>query len=171
MTINILGSEIRKLRKQSGQSLEEVAGAVGVERSHLNKIELGRYKPSEELLKRLFDHFSVKGYNAGRLLDLRAIEPVVHTEASSWGKENTMVPMAKPQPPKVAQVSINPANSPVLYTDSVFVTSSEYGLVLDVAQKFPGGPQQHVVARIGMSFDHAKKLIEVINDHLQKNER
>lgn len=68
------------------------------------------------------------------------------------------------------QVAVNPLQTPVMYTDSIFVSSSDYGLVLDVAQTL-GGQQHNVVARIGMSFEHAKKLIETMNDNLQKYER
>lgn len=70
------------------------------------------------------------------------------------------------------QVNFDPSKIQVVYTDSTFVSSSDYGLVLDVAQTVAGNHQQQfVVARIGMSFDHAKKLVEVISDHLEKHER
>jgi hypothetical protein len=75
-------------------------------------------------------------------------------------------------PKPKGQINLDPAKVPVIYTDSTFVSSNDYGLVLDVAQTVAGNPQQHfVVARIGMSFEHAKKLLEVMNDHLQKHER
>jgi hypothetical protein len=77
----------------------------------------------------------------------------------------------EPSKPK-GQINLDPSKVQVIYTDSTFVSSNDYGLVLDVAQTVAGNPQQHfVVTRIGMSFEHAKKLLEVMNDHLQKHER
>lgn len=75
-----------------------------------------------------------------------------------------------PTPHTPTQISVDPVKSPVLYTDAVIVSSSEYGLVLNIAQQLDGEHQQ-VVSRIGMSFEHAKKLLAVMNDHLQKYER
>lgn len=62
-------------------------------------------------------------------------------------------------------VDIDPTKVQILYTDSVFVSSNEYGVVLDVAQHV--GPQnQTVVARIGMSREHARVLLDVLGKHL-----
>ena len=46
-----LGSEIRRLRTQSGTSLRRFAVAVGVSAPHLSDIERDRRRPSRELLR------------------------------------------------------------------------------------------------------------------------
>ena len=46
-----LGSEIRRLRTQSGTSLRRFALAVGVSAPHLSDIERDRRRPSRELLR------------------------------------------------------------------------------------------------------------------------
>ena len=66
-------------------------------------------------------------------------------------------------------VNLDP-NKPTHYTDSVFINSSDFGLVLDFARRV-GSDQHFVVSSVGMSFEHARKLIEVLNDHLEKHER
>jgi hypothetical protein len=53
----------------------------------------------------------------------------------------------------------------ILYTDSVFITSNNYGIVFNVGQSIDDKNQQ-IVARIGMSKDHAKALFEVLGKHL-----
>lgn len=166
MAINILGKEIRKLRKETDQSLFDTASALGVERSHLNKIELGTYKPSAKMLEQIITHFSVKGNKANRLRKLRGEE----VERLVVGLEEERGDNMDLEKRPATQVSLNPVSSPVLYSDSIMVSSSDYGLVLDIAQSIGTG-KQHVVARVGMSFDHAKKLAEVISDNLEKNER
>jgi hypothetical protein len=68
-------------------------------------------------------------------------------------------------------VNIDGKATPILYTDTVYVGSNEFGVVLDFAQRLGPSNQQQVVGRMGMSVDHARKMIEVIQDHLEKHER
>lgn len=63
---------------------------------------------------------------------------------------------------KSVEVSINFDTTPILYTDNVFVTTNEDGLVLDVGQKLGPTNKVRVVSRIGMSRTHAKKLVNEI---------
>ena len=53
----------------------------------------------------------------------------------------------------------------ILYTDSVLITSNNYGIVFNVAQSIDDKNQQ-IVARFGMSKDHARALFEVLGRHL-----
>jgi transcriptional regulator with XRE-family HTH domain len=55
-----LGARITKLRLKAGQSLQEVADAVGVSKAHIWELEKGRAdNPSMGLVTRLADHFGV----------------------------------------------------------------------------------------------------------------
>jgi transcriptional regulator with XRE-family HTH domain len=55
-----LGSRISELRLKNGQSLQEVAEAVGVSKAHIWELEKGRTdNPSMALVTRLADHFGV----------------------------------------------------------------------------------------------------------------
>jgi transcriptional regulator with XRE-family HTH domain len=55
-----LGTRIAKLRRQKGQSLQEVADAVGVSKAHIWEMEKGiADNPSMMLVTRLADHFGV----------------------------------------------------------------------------------------------------------------
>ena len=55
------------------------------------------------------------------------------------------------------QVNLNLDLTPILYTDSVFMTSNSDGVVLDVGQRVASTNQVRIVSRIGMSREHAKK--------------
>ena len=66
---------------------------------------------------------------------------------------------------KGANVNIN-TSTPILYTDAVYLTSNKYGIVFNIAQSVGPTNQQEVVARIGMSREHAKDLLEVLGKHL-----
>lgn len=66
-------------------------------------------------------------------------------------------------------VNVDPSK-PTLFTDSIFINSSQYGIVIDFARQVSPG-NHFVVSSVGMSSEHAKKLVEVLNDHIEKNER
>lgn len=56
----LLANRIAKLRRKAGQSLQEVADAVGVSKAHIFEIERGNAdNPSMRLVMRLADHFGV----------------------------------------------------------------------------------------------------------------
>ena len=55
-----LGPKIRQLRAETDQSIQQVAEAIGVSRTHVWQLEKERAKnPTIALVKRLADHFSV----------------------------------------------------------------------------------------------------------------
>lgn len=64
-------------------------------------------------------------------------------------------------------VNINLDTTPILYTDNVLISGSEDGIVLDFSQKVGPTNQVRVVARVGMSREHAKKFLRVLNDQLK----
>lgn len=55
-------------------------------------------------------------------------------------------------------VNINLDTTPILYTDSIFMTANPDGVVFDVMQRVGSTNQARIVARIGMSREHAKKF-------------
>lgn len=57
-----------------------------------------------------------------------------------------------------SSINLNPENTKILYTDMIYININEDGVTLDVCQKVGPTNQFHVVSRIGMSRDHAKKL-------------
>lgn len=56
-------------------------------------------------------------------------------------------------------VDINPETTPILYTDNVFLSTNEDGLVMDVCQSMGSGNRLRIVSRVGMSRQHAKKFL------------
>ncbi|MCL4360644.1 hypothetical protein M1555_05345 [Patescibacteria group bacterium] len=69
--------------------------------------------------------------------------------------------------PEGMNVNVNLDTTPVLYTDNVSLTINQDGLVMDFMQKLGPTNQLRIVARIGMSRDHAKKLYKVLGDQLK----
>jgi transcriptional regulator with XRE-family HTH domain len=66
-----LGSRLRSLRGEAGESLQQVSAAIGGSKAHIWEIEAGRSQnPSLDLVKRLAAHFGVTvGWLLGEQLD------------------------------------------------------------------------------------------------------
>lgn len=68
--------------------------------------------------------------------------------------------MTTNQPPETQMsLNVNLDTTPILYTDNVFMTTNSDGLVIDFCQKLGSTNTTRIVARIGMSREHAKKVI------------
>ncbi len=68
------------------------------------------------------------------------------------------------------QVSVNLDSTPVLYTDNINMTINPDGVVLDIMQRLGPTNQNRIVARIGMSREHAKKFLKKLGEMLLKSE-
>jgi hypothetical protein len=64
------------------------------------------------------------------------------------------------------RIKLDPIRTPVLYADSIHISSNSNGVVIDVAQRITGSKNAVVVSRIGMSREHAKKLAESLTMQL-----
>jgi hypothetical protein len=75
--------------------------------------------------------------------------------------------MAKNNPdPKPLNINLNPENQKILYTDMIYIHVNEDGATFDICQKVGPLDQFHVVSRIGMSREHAKKLVNELSKNL-----
>src|SRR5205823_9561518 len=68
-----LGARLTRLRLDKGESLQQVADAVGVSKAHIWELEKGRAdNPSMALVQRLADHFGVStAFLVGEAIDAR----------------------------------------------------------------------------------------------------
>ena len=72
-----LGLRLAKLRQKKGESLQEVADAVGVSKAHIWEMEKGRAdNPSMALVTRLADHFGTTiAFLVGEDIDASDADP------------------------------------------------------------------------------------------------
>ena len=68
------------------------------------------------------------------------------------------------------QISINLDTTPVLFTDNINMTVNPEGVVMDIMQRLGPTSQVRIVARIGMSREHAKKFVNKLGELLLKSE-
>lgn len=165
-----LGSELRDMRKEKKRSITEVSRSLPVDRAHLNKVELGHTRPSQTLLRRLLYYYSADNVTTERIMRLADYE-ITGVKSNIKRKEYQVNQGALQKPNGSMNITIDPGKKPVLYSESVFIHSSDYGIQMDFAQRVGPSSQQFVVARIGMSSAHAKKMLEVLKDHIEKYER
>lgn len=73
--------------------------------------------------------------------------------------------MAKKQPDQKQKLSVNVNldTTPILYTDNIQMTANPDGLVMDVMQRLGPTEQVRIVARLGMSREHAKKFSQELS--------
>lgn len=67
-------------------------------------------------------------------------------------------------------VEVNLDTTPILYTDSVYMTTNPDGVVLDFTQRLGSTTKMRIVSRIGMSREHAKKMLSELGKLLAVTE-
>lgn len=154
-----LGQVIRSYRLAADKSIEDLSGAVEVEPEFITKLEKGSAKPPEDILALIINHLDIQEEEAEELFELAGYTIEEQKEGASLSKSDDIQ-------------SVNlavPEDLPILYTDMVNVVSNKYGVVFNFVQGV--GPNGHptIVSRVGMSHDHAKSVLEVLQKSLDRS--
>lgn len=149
-----LGIWLKNLRQKKQETLAEVSGAVEIDPDVLSEIESGATRPSEDILMLFISYFSVREEEAVRVWELA-------------GYNNTRENISNVEQ-NIQQVFVLPMDARVIYTDLAHVTSNKYGLTINFMQAEGLGGQPLAVSRIGMSKEHARRLINVLERSLEE---
>lgn len=68
------------------------------------------------------------------------------------------------KPKEQLAVNLNLDTTPIYYTDNVFMSANEDGIVFNIGQKVGPSNQVRIVTRFGMSRNHAKKFLKELNN-------
>lgn len=172
-----LGDLVREERVKNNLSLAGLSRRLKVDRTLISKVENGRYNPTPGFLQKIIEVFSLDSARANLLWDLsgRPSGPVLvgtnNLKEIKMDHHLPHHPTPAPPPPHTMNVSVNPAQTPVLYSDAVSVTSSEFGMVFDFGQRVNTTNNVAIVSRVGVSYDHARKIMEAINNELERHEK
>lgn len=147
-----LGQALSAIRKKAAESLAEASGAVEIDSERLSQFESGHDRPSEDILLLLATHFDIDEDETAKLLEL-----------GGYNHQKTVSLDELPSIPTTLMVL--PFDARVVYTDVANVVVNEFGVVMTFMQGAPGA-QPLAVARVGMSLDHAKKVMEVLGSTL-----
>lgn len=151
------GNHLKQIREQAKESIAEVSGAVEVDTKDLAAIEAGKNQPSEDIVLLLISHFALQDDEALKMWEL-----------AGYDQEKTGITSMVADVNGVAQAAyISPGDARILYTDMVHVNANKYGVVINFLQGLGANNQPMAVSRIGMSHDHAKSLLEVLQQTLK----
>lgn len=153
-----LGLYLKRLRVKLQESIAEVSGAVEIDASLLNEIETGIKRPSEDILLLLISHFSLKEDEAVQLWELAEFDdgdlPIKNGSNSDETTRHAAI--------------VTPEELRISYTDMVHVTVNNYGVVMNFMQSMGPTNQPMIVSRVGMSKEHAKSVLEVLQKTLEQ---
>lgn len=148
-----LGAWLRRMREKKQESLAEVSGAVEIDTELLAEIEKGIRRPGEDILMLLISYFSVKEEDAVKIWELAGYDN--HMDISALKDEGL-------QP-----VIVMPMDARIVYTDMARVSNNKYGVTINFLQSDGIGDKPLAVSRVGMSHEHAQKLIKVLEKALK----
>jgi transcriptional regulator with XRE-family HTH domain len=151
-----LGKCLKALRQKSQESLAEASGAVEINEKQLANFELGQNRPSEDVLLLLISHFGVHDDEAVKIWELA-------------GYGVTKVSISQPKE-RISLSELTPDNR-ILFTDVVDVIVNNYGVVMNFMQGSGPNSKPVAVARVGMSREHAKSVLQILQLTLAQTER
>lgn len=151
-----LGKYLKNLRTRANESLAEASGAVEIDVRELAGYELGKKRPTEDVLLLLISHFGAKDEEAVRLWEM-----------AGYGMEKIPASrMANSESASAVDSSINQ----ILFTDIVDIMVNNYGVVMNFMQGGASNSTQSV-ARVGMSREHAKSVLKILQHTLSQTEQ
>lgn len=75
-----------------------------------------------------------------------------------------------PNKPQQLSIELNPQITKTAYSNLAIISHSKSEFVLDFASNLPGLQKAVVESRIVMTPDHAKRLLNALNDNIMKYE-
>ena len=156
-----LGGWLKKRRQKLQETLADVSGAIEIDSSKLQIIEQGKERPEEDILLLLISYLSVSEDEAMKLWDMAGYDPSFLP--GDW-RPNTG------SGEKRTPVFVLPGDVKIAYTDMVHVVSNDFGLVVNFMQGAGPTGQPMMVSRVGMSHEHAKSLINILQKVMQAPE-
>lgn len=159
-----LGAKLKNLREQWQQSIDEVSTTLEIDRKMLREIESGKLLPSENLMDMLISHFLLTEEQAD---DLRAMT-ILPSDQDQMGE--TMLSGLEDVLMKQIVMYL-PVDNRVVYTDSMNATVNKHGVVLQFMQSPTKDGKSIPVSQVGMSREHAERMIEVIRTTLEQHDK
>ena len=156
------GAKIKHFREQWKQSLDEVSNTLEINEILLQEIESGKILPSDNLLNMMINHFLLTEEQSDELRQLANLHDSQSPESLAGGIEDMVMKQI---------VMYMPLDQKVAYTDGMNVTVNRHGVVLQFTQTQESKIKPVVVSQVGMSREHAEKVVEVLSKTLKEHNR
>jgi transcriptional regulator with XRE-family HTH domain len=154
------GEVLKKLRAKAFKTPAEVSSAVEIEESRLRAYENGEQRPTEDVLLLLIQHFNLTDTQAAELWKLAGYHGSPDTDMYSMQEEYINMPNIT--------LGFVPQESKIVYTDLVQVMVNNYGVVMQFLQSSGNGTQPLAVAKVGMSKEHARSVVALLQKTLEQ---
>lgn len=167
------GKFLKEKREGIHVSVRKLSELTGIDHTLLSRFENNKRKPLPRDLEKIKIALEL---NSDEFLELSKLGEYIkdsETRVNNSGIQKTKVDKEggdKTVENKNQGVEMNmPANIHALYSDSTFLSVNPYGVMFDFAQTIRTTNKQNVVARIGMSKEHARVLIEKLRGLLDQD--
>lgn len=154
------GEVLKNLRANASKTPAEVSGAVEIDEAKLKSYENGEQRPSEDILILLIQHFALKDDQANELWKLAGYVGGPDEEKYFMNDDNGNI--------QQVTVGVSPHDARIVYTDMLQVMVNNYGVIINFMQGAGPGNNPLAVSRIGMSKEHARSVLEVLQKTLDQ---
>lgn len=155
-----LGARLKFLREQWQQSISDVCNTLEIDEKMLQAFESGKLAPPAEILDMLISHFLLTEDQAQDLREL----------AEEQREDDSVLSGAMEDMLSKQLVMFMPVDSRIVYTDSMQATITDSGVVMQFMQQ-TGNGQSTPISRVGMSRQHAERVIEVLQNTLKHHDQ
>jgi transcriptional regulator with XRE-family HTH domain len=154
------GEVLKKLRSKAAKSSAEVSSAIEIDESRLQKYEAGEQRPTEDILLLLIQHFELQDDQATELWKLAGYSGEPEEDQYFINDESGGA--------QQITVGITPQDARIVYTDMIQVMVNNYGVIINFMQGAGPSNQPLAVSRVGMSKEHARSVLEVLQKTLDQ---
>ena len=154
------GEVLKNLRAKALKTSAEVSGAVEIDEDRLRLYESGEQRPTEDILLLLIQHFALKDDQADELWKLAGYSGQPDEEKFFMNDDNGN--------PQQITVGVTAQDARIVYTDMIQVMVNNYGVIINFMQGAGVGNQPLAVSRVGMSKEHARSVIQVLQKTLDE---
>lgn len=154
------GEVLKKLRSIAAKSPAEVSSAVEIDEARLKEYEAGEQRPSEDILILLIQHFNLQDEQASELWKL----------AGYTGEPEEDLYFINDESGNAQQITVGVTaqDARIVYTDMIQVMVNNYGVIINFMQGAGPGSQPMAVSRVGMSKEHARSVLDVLQKTLDQ---
>lgn len=156
------GEVLKRLRAKALKTPAEVSGAVEIDEDRLSLYESGEQRPTEDILLLLIQHFALKEEQADELWKLAGYSGQPDEEKFFMNDDQGN--------PQQITVGITAQDARIVYTDMIQVMVNNFGVIVNFMQGAGPSNQPLAVSRVGMSKEHAKSVIQVLQRTLDEAE-
>lgn len=156
------GDVLKKHRAHAAKTAAEVSGAVEIEEKRLIEFENGEQRPTEDILLLLIQHFNLGDDQADELWKLAGYGTLDNEEKYFINDEDGTT--------QQMSVQVSQQDARIVYTDMIQVMVNNYGVILNFLQGAGPSSQPLAVSRVGMSKEHARSVLEVLQKTLDQAE-